>query len=163
MSVLRGRTRAAGRQRGQSLAELAIGFTVLVLLASGLLDLGRTYFVHVALEDGAGEAALFLSINPNCVLPSDGPQCADPNNAMWRARYAGGSGTGSFVDWSTISDDDIDVSIINTSGDDSLVGDTVRVTITYQFPLLTPIIPQIAGANPIPLRGEAVQFIVKEG
>lgn len=162
MSMLAGRMRRAQGKRGQSLAELAIGFALLTLLMSGLLDLGRAYFVYVALEDGAGEAALFLSVNPNCVLPADGPGCANPNNALWRAKNAGGSGGGGFVDWSTIADDDIDVSITNTSGDASLVGDTVMVTISYQFLLLTPVIPQIAGANPITLRGQASQFIVTE-
>src|SRR5215470_5311277 len=83
-------------QKGQSLVEFSLGLVVILIIVSGLLDLGRLYFTFVALEDAAGEAALYLSINPHCLHASDGPQCANPNNADWRARNSGGQE----VDWS---------------------------------------------------------------
>ena len=59
---------SAGRvsqfEQGQSLVEFAVGLVVILVILCGLLDLGRAYFIYVALEDGAGEAALYLSINP---------------------------------------------------------------------------------------------------
>jgi len=47
-------------ERGQSLVEMSIGFIILTLIVMGILDLGRVYFLNLALEDAAGEAALYL-------------------------------------------------------------------------------------------------------
>src|SRR5882757_3411261 len=84
-------------QRGQSLVEMSIGFVVLLIILSGLLDIGRAYFIYIAMEDAAGEAALYLSIDPECKTTADTNllhdppiNCADPNNADYRARNAGG-------------------------------------------------------------------------
>lgn len=163
------------RERGQSLVELTLGMAVLVLLISGLVDLGRAYFIFVALEDGAGEAALYLSINPDC-WDTSGTGCADPNNALYRATHAGGS----YVDWDNpstviqvcppppgavpdISDTEY-WGWCSAAGtlDGLAVGDTVTVSVKYYFDLLTPLIPNIAGVNPLPLRAEASQWVVTE-
>ena len=144
-------------ESGQSLVEVAIGLVVLVLLLSGLLDLGRVYFTFVALEDGAGEAALYLAINPQCPTAAAGSQCADPNNAEYRARHAGGAE----VDWSIAAIKiDIPTDALGNSVYD--VGEPVSVTIEYQFQLLTPIIPKIAGLNPLTLSTHASQVIIGE-
>lgn len=151
-------------QRGQSFVELSLCLVVLILLLSGLLDLGRMYFIFIALEDGAGEAALFLSINPECPCAPDDTacysrsnitsvpaSCADPNNADYRARHAGGE----VVDWQGAN---ITIKTTEPYG----VGDPVEVSIDYTFPLLTPIIPKIVGVNPMTLRAEASQIILTE-
>ncbi len=138
-------------QRGQSFVELSLSLVVILLMLSGLLDLGRIYFIFIALEDGAGEAALYLAINPECMTASDGEQCADPNNAEFRARNAGGG----VVDWSG--------AVIRTNTPAPYgVGDPVAVSIEYSFNLLTPIIPRIVGFNPLTLRAEASQIILTE-
>jgi len=138
-------------ERGQSLVEVSIGFVILVIIISGLLDLGRAYFIHIALEDGVGEAALYLSINPGCRTAADGPECADPNNAEYRALNAGGAQ----VDWPTAT---IDIERPEPYG----VGDPVSVSITYPFHLISPFIPRIAGVNPIYLGVSASQVIIGE-
>lgn len=150
-------------QRGQSFVELSLCLVVLLLMLSGLLDLGRMYFIFIALEDGAGEAALFLAINPECPCAPGDTQCyarskvtsvpascANPNNADYRARHAGGE----VVDWKNAS---ITIKTMNPT-----VGDPVDVSIEYSFPLLTPIIPRIVGVNPMTLRAEASQIILTE-
>ncbi|HLU08755.1 MAG TPA: TadE/TadG family type IV pilus assembly protein [Oceanobacillus sp.] len=144
-------------ESGQSLIEFAIGLVVLLLLLSGLLDLGRVYFTYVALEDGAGEAALYLAINPACPNAAAGPQCADPNNAEYRARYGGGGE----VDWS-IATIKIDIPIDALGNAVYDVGEPVSVTIEYPFQLLTPVIPKITGLNPITLTTHASQVIIGE-
>jgi Flp pilus assembly protein TadG len=144
-------------ENGQSLVEMALVLPILLLLLCGLLDLGRVYFIHVALEDGAGEAALYLAINPACPTAASGAQCADPNNAQYRAAHGGGQE----VDWSMatikidIPTDQNNVAIYN-------VGEAVSVTIEYPFQLLTPIIPKIVGINPITLYTHASQVIIGE-
>ncbi len=142
--------RITQKDRGQSLVEMALALPILLLVLSGLLDLGRLYFVYVALEDGAGEGALYLSINPECGVVGDGPTCTDPNNADYRARNSGGLA----VDWSSASID-IDRPVIG-------VGEPVTVTIQYPFKLFTPIIPRLLGIDQIPLTSTATQIILTE-
>jgi Flp pilus assembly protein TadG len=137
-------------EAGQSLVELAIGFVVLLFILSGLIDLGRAYFTFVALEDGAGEAALYLSINPECRYASDGAACADPNNAEFRAKNAGSG----HVDWSSAT--------ITIERPAIGVGEPVSVTIAYPFELITPVIPRIASASWLTLYGSANQVIIRE-
>ena len=143
-------------EQGQSLVEMAIGFVLLLIILSGLVDIGRAYFIYIALEDGAGEAALYLSIDPECRTSADSPAdkptlCADPNNADYRARNAGGGN----INWSAAT---ITISRPEMYG----VGDPVSVTIEYSVPLVTPFMPRFAGINPIPLRVHATQTIIRE-
>lgn len=147
------------RNRGQSTAEVAIAFPVLLLLISGLLDLGRLYYAYVGLEDAAAEAALFLAVSPECETSADGSNCTDPNNALYRAQQAGGPS--GFLTFNTIS------TTITSTDDEPFpngvrdIGDTVTVTMEYPYTLLTPIMPKIAGVNPITLRAIATQVIVQ--
>ncbi len=138
-------------EKGQSLVEMTVGFVILIVILSGLLDLGRAYFIFVALEDGAGEGAIYLSIDPDCRTAADGLDCAAPNNADYRARNSGAG----LVDWQAAT---ISVDRPNLYG----VGDPVSVTISYSFQLLTPIMPQIAGVNPLTLSVTADQTIISE-
>lgn len=138
-------------ERGQSLVEMSIGFVLLLIVLCGLLDIGRAYFVYIALEDGAGEAALYLSIDPECRTEADGLQCTNPNNAEYRARNAGGEN----VDWSTAE-------IIIERPPIYGVGDPVAVTIRYSMRLINPFIPQFAGINPVYMTAHASQTIIRE-
>ena len=139
------------KEKGQSLVEFSLGLVVLLTILCGLLDLGRVYFTFVALEDGAGEAALYLALNPQCIHASDGAECADPNNAEYRARNSGGHE----VDWSKAQ---IKFDTPNAFG----VGETVKVTVDYSYGLLTPIIPKIVGLNPIKISASASQIVITE-
>lgn len=156
-------------EQGQSLVELAISMVVLVMVMSGLLDLGRLWFTYVALEDAVGEAALFLSIYPHCGVATDDdpfdntePDCEDPNNAWWRARNAAGN---EMVDWNQI-DEATDLVIkrpVDHLGNMLVdVGEMVSVEITYDFWLITPVIPRYTAINPIPLTVRASQTIIRE-
>ena len=138
-------------EKGQSLVEFSLGLVVMLLLVCGLLDLGRVYFTFVALEDGAGEAALYLSLNPQCVHATDGAACANPNNAEYRARNSGGQE----VDWSKAQ---IKFDVPSAYG----VGESVKVSVDYSYGLLTPIIPKLVGVNPIKITATASQIIITE-
>src|SRR5512140_562006 len=54
----------ARSERGQSLVELAISLTVMLLLLSGAVPFGMALFSYVALRDAAQGGALFCSFNP---------------------------------------------------------------------------------------------------
>lgn len=146
-------------ERGQSLVETAIVFPVLLLLLSGLLDLGRLYYVYVGLQDATGEAALFLAVSPECETSADGSSCTDPNNALFRAQNAGG--TTGVIDFSTITTNITYTDDEPTPNGIRDIGDTVTVTMDYPFEFLTPIMPKISGANPITLRAISSQVIVQ--
>ncbi len=153
-------------ERGQSLVEMALGLVILTFVVMGILDLGRIYFVNVALEDAAGEAALYLSMYPDCPTST---QCADKNNAQYRAKNSGGDG----VDWSAA---DFTYSYENFSAgacDQNQVsrdldcwtttkpstfgsGSMVRVTLRATYRILTPVIGAIVRGNSIYLYATAI-------
>jgi Flp pilus assembly protein TadG len=165
-------------EKGQSLVEMAVGMVVLIMLLSGLLDLGRLYYIYVALEDAAGEAVLYLSIDPYCRDEDDkrGPtpsdistdercECVNPNNARYRAEHAPGA---DIIDWSRIDAEERFKTIVpgryTDDGDfEPLVtpGGEVTVELSYPVALLTPIVPQFTGLNPIILRSSASQTIIR--
>jgi Flp pilus assembly protein TadG len=76
-------------KRGQSLVEVSISLIPILMIMSGLFDLGRMYFVYDAVADAAGEGALFLSVTPKCFSP-DISGCDGPNNVQYRMQLAGG-------------------------------------------------------------------------
>lgn len=168
--------------RGQALVETAFGLIVILMLLSGTIDLGRAYIIYTALEDGAGEAALYMSINPGCTKSTDDPiplatvqgECDDPNNALFRAIHSGGG----FVDWSTARvtfkcyDAYNPTTVLgscypeefDTGGtyDGTEVGDIVEAYIEYDFLMLMPLLPSIAGVKPvIQIGSHATEVIVQ--
>lgn len=151
-------------QRGQSLVEIAIVMPILVMLLSGVLDLGRVFYIFIALEDAAGEAALYLSIEPYCEdsgdVDPDGNACVDPNNALYRAQHAVGE---SVIDWSRVTYTVmLPADPSNPSQVIRDVGEKVKVRLRYEVDLLTPVIPRFTGFNPLQLTVEADQTIVSE-
>src|SRR5512141_1498049 len=64
MKILHRRRSTSKGERGQSLVELAISLTVMLLLLSGAVTFGMALFSFVAMRDAAGEGALFASISP---------------------------------------------------------------------------------------------------
>ncbi len=73
----------ANLQRGQSLVELAISLTVMLLLLSGAVTFGMALFSYVAIRDAAQEGALYASFNPYLDNnPADGKiETAEKTNA----------------------------------------------------------------------------------
>jgi Flp pilus assembly protein TadG len=49
---------------GQSLVELALIITFLIILVAGLVDLGRMIFTYLTMRDAAQEGAVYGSIEP---------------------------------------------------------------------------------------------------
>jgi len=164
IDALRQRPRKA--EKGQSLVEMALGMVILIMLLSGLLDLGRIWYIYVALEDAAGEAALYLSLDPFCLDETDERPtldpalkfCTDPNNAEYRARNAVGQDV---LDWSLVQEKvTVPLDLLGNPVVD--VGEQVSVELTYPVQLLTPIIPQFVGFNPLVLKSHATQTIIRE-
>jgi hypothetical protein len=120
-----------------------------------LLDLGRAYYVYIALEDAANEAALYLAINPTCLADEPGPgPCDDPNNATFRAQNSGVQE----LDWSRPG------AKITPSfpGGAAGAGLPVEVTVEYPFYIITPIIANMVNSNGIILTTTARHVIIAE-
>ncbi len=52
------------RERGQSMIELAMSITVLMVLLAGTIDLGRAFIAWLAMRDAAQEGASYASFHP---------------------------------------------------------------------------------------------------
>jgi Flp pilus assembly protein TadG len=51
-------------EKGQSLVELALSFTVLLIMVGGILEIGTVLYTSVALRDSAQEGVLYASTVP---------------------------------------------------------------------------------------------------
>jgi Flp pilus assembly protein TadG len=60
-------------EQGQSFIELAFGMVILILLIGGLIDLGRSFLILVAVENATGEGALYGATHPECLTKDYGP------------------------------------------------------------------------------------------
>lgn len=166
------------KQQGQSLVEVAISLPILLLILSGLLDLGRIYYTYIALEEAAAEAALYLAISPDCAY--DDPanvtideKCEDPNNALYRAENSGNDEFDvTLAEWnipftiaketagwrSPFGQDATGSSSSNCAG----IGCTVVVQVEYPFEFFTPGMQAFLNNinNTITLEVQASQVIV---
>lgn len=55
------------KEQGQSLVELALSFTLILLVLAGAVDFGRAFFALIALRDAAQEGVIYASMNPGDV------------------------------------------------------------------------------------------------
>jgi hypothetical protein len=68
-------SKATRSQDGQSLVEFALIVPILLLLIMGTLDLGRLYYIKIALQSAAREGVYYLSYNPGDQSNCDGSVC----------------------------------------------------------------------------------------
>jgi len=139
-------------QRGQSLIEFALMMVVLLIMLMGTLDVGRMYFAYVAIHNAAGEGALYAAINPRCVHAGDGPECADPDNAAYRAAHERSAGG---VDWERIS-----VEAAPADRSNLLEGQPITITVRYEYSILTPFISPLVQGGKLMLTAHAVQNVI---
>ena len=68
--------------------EFSICMPLLIVLASGVMDLGRVFVLHEGLQNAAREAAAYAADHPGQQEAGTGV-CANPNNADWRGANEG--------------------------------------------------------------------------
>lgn len=136
-------------ERGQSLVELALSLTVILLLLAGAVDFSVAYFSFSAMQDAAQEGALYGSTNPG-----------DKDAIISRVRNASTKP----VDLSNVDLVGVDVSL---SGDTCVdehcacQGNEVHVDVTYDYPISMPFIGTIVGAQKIRLKASVTDTILK--
>lgn len=128
-------------ERGQSLTELAISLMFILLLLAGAVDLGRAFFSLIALRDAAQEGAVYGSLNPT---DNSGIELAVRTNSTTPVDL---SDTGNV----TVSS--------NTIGD-SCAGNSIQVTVSYDFRLAMPFIGAVLGSQSFPLSATMTDVIL---
>ena len=146
------------REQAQSLVELALSFMVMMFLLSGVVDIGRAFFVLIELRDASQEGAIYASLYPqssktaetiNRVLAS----ATNPINLQnefdageltvavtlegTSPRCSGFSGTG-----------------VNAEAHG------ITVTVVYTFPFTMPLFQTFVGSNTMPLRSSTTNTIL---
>jgi Flp pilus assembly protein TadG len=130
------------RERGQSLVEMAISLTIILLLLTGAVDFSFAYFSFTAMQDAAQEGALYGSINPT-----------DTAGIITRVRRASSNP----VD---LVDADL-VDVVVTLSGDACSGNEVRVNVIYDYPISMPFIGAIIGAQQITLNANVADTILQ--
>lgn len=130
-------------ERGQSLVELAVSFTLLMMLLAGSVDLGRALFTLITLHDAAQEGALYGAINPG-----------DTNEIEERVRGTSNAPL-------DLSDPSVTAVTVSFSGG-ACAGATnaITVAVDYQFQLSMPIIGMFVPSQTITLPATATMRIL---
>jgi Flp pilus assembly protein TadG len=118
------------KEKGQSMVELALMITILMVLLAGTVDLGRAFFTWLAMRDAAQEGASYGTIEPT-------------DNAELRDRV-----------WDNleqvVTDPINDISVNPTVTGGSCMGGTIQVDVVYpDFPLTMPFLGTILGSQTI--------------
>jgi PKD repeat protein len=136
--------RRASRSQGQAIVELALILPIFLLLVASALDLGRLFYSQISVNDAAREAALEASQNPTSFIPNTACTSAnkEDNRVMCRATN---EARGSFV---SVAPTDV-VMACSTSPCPTapIMGETVSVTVTGHFRLITPLLAVFFGGQ----------------
>jgi Flp pilus assembly protein TadG len=111
---------------GQSLVEFAVILPVFLFLMMGVLDLGRIFFIYIAMYNAAQEGALYACTNPRCVYQDNEKGCPDPDNAVYRAIRESEIGA---VQW--------EEAMIQFSPENPISGGYIEAEVTYTFEMIT--------------------------
>ncbi len=126
-------------QQGQSLTEMAVGLSMMLILLAGVLDLGRAYYTYLSLRNAAAEGAAYGSIQPT-----------DTAGIQTRVRNESPLG---MVEWSGAT-------ITTTTIGSACRGGGIKVTVQVNYTLLTPFIGAIVGSQSLPLQAEVTNTIL---
>ena len=129
MKKLIGRGRK-GNESGQSLVELSLGLTFLLIVVAGMLDIGRLFYTNIALYNAAEEGTLYVCSRPTCTNSS---LCADPDNMEYRIRH---ESEGGLADMSGVQ--------ITLSPTNPLPGDVVNLSVSSKFFMIAPFVSALA-------------------
>jgi hypothetical protein len=133
------------RDKGQSLVEFAFSMVILLILISGIADLGRAFFTYMALHDAAQEGAIYGSLNPE-----------DTSGIIQRVRQTSQQPVNL-----------MDASIIEVpdpifQNDSPCEGSVIEVTVIYRdFPLTMPFMSTLIGKQSFDMSATVKDMIVR--
>jgi Flp pilus assembly protein TadG len=129
-------------ERGQSLVELAMSLTVILLLLAGAVDFSIAYFSFAAMHDAAQEGALYGSINPT-----------DTDGIITRVRSASTNPV-------NLADDTL-VNVTVTLPGAACEGNEITINVIYDYPISMPFIGSIIGSQKITLNASVTDTILQ--
>ncbi|MBN1964840.1 MAG: pilus assembly protein [Anaerolineae bacterium] len=121
-------------ERGQSLIEMIFIIPILLVLVGGAVDVGRAFIILVAVENAAGEGALYGSVNPACLADDHSDTICQLSESLNGRIIEEGR---PFIDLT----EDMIVSNINDGDGGATItaGSLLEITVTYTYVPLTPI------------------------
>jgi Flp pilus assembly protein TadG len=137
--------------RGQALVELALIVPIMLLLFLATIDLGRLYYSTITVSNAAREAALEATVHPTsyiagtCDPDTSSIVCAAVNEAA--------------SSWVTVAPGDVALTCTPSCSED--YGNTVNVTVTGNFKLLTPLISGFTGGSNVTLTATAKGEVIE--
>ncbi|MEW6092636.1 MAG: TadE/TadG family type IV pilus assembly protein [Chloroflexota bacterium] len=129
-------------EKGQSLVEVAIALTVILLLLAGAFDLGSAFFYSITLRDAAQEGAVYGAINPT-----------DINGIRNRVRQS------SSDPLDLVTDPHLHEPEVIVSGA-PCAGGAVTVTLVYDYPISMPLLGSVLNSQTIPLTASVTNTIL---
>jgi len=115
------------QERGQNLLEFALVLPMLLIVAFGVLDLGRIFFATITLTNAAREGVRYLTIHPDDVANEYAEYWGAQSAAIDEANYSGIS----------ISAAQVTATCSNADSDNFCdSGTPATVSVTYDFDLV---------------------------
>ncbi len=137
-------------EKGQSLVELSLVFTLLLLLLGGIIDLGAMFYTSVALRDTVQEGVIYGATNPTNTTEIK-------NRIKASASYP--------IQASQITDGNITITCdgqpCGTVQYDTCQGHAITIWIRYNHHLMMPIIPMVVGRQDVPLTASVTGTILQ--
>jgi len=134
------------KEKAQSMVEFALFYMILLVLLSGVIDIGRAFFAYMALRDAAQEGATYASL-----FPADTSGVG--NGMEQRVRNSSNNP----VDF---SNNDITVNAFPLGA--LCHGSGIRIEVEWpNFPLLFPYWQIFTGINTISLHAEVTDTILR--
>ena len=137
------RKHSKSNEQGQSLVELAVSLTILLMLLAGTIDFGRAFFTWVTLRDAAQEGAAYASIDPT-------------NNAEIEERIF------NVLERSnTIPNPRINVVVTHDIISTPCLGNTVILVVDYPtFPITVPFLGTVLGTDTLSIHATVQDTIL---
>jgi Flp pilus assembly protein TadG len=132
------------KERGQSMAELAISFTFLILILAGIADLGRAFYTFISLRDAAQEGALYGSTDPENTAAITDRVCSASNYLS-----------------SICTDPGANLQVIVDIPGEACITHAIEVTVIYQnYPITMPFAGIFMGQQTIQLASSVTDTIL---
>jgi Flp pilus assembly protein TadG len=136
------------KEKGQSLVELAMSFTLLLLILTGVIDLGSMYYTYTALQDTTQEGAIYASMHPTSttaiqdhIKQSAAAPIYAPNLTDITVQCGGAACV--------------------TSTTASCQGQKITVSVGYIYKLSMPLIPTVIGRQNVTLQTTVTATIIQ--
>jgi Flp pilus assembly protein TadG len=148
-------------ERGQSLVELALSLTIILLLLSGAVTFAMAYFSFLSINDAAQEGAVYGSLAPQDVTGITTHVQNASSNPVNLSQFV----SRPMSDCNSRSGNYICVSYTNgiakdCQGTSSGTTNAITVTVTYRYQIFMPFISAVIGSNTIPLSASATNIIL---